>query len=271
MQLRSRGMKLMRWIGLILLCGGLILLLRWLQTEPFLATGVCPAGFKFFNDLNGNSFCCKGTVKDKQCTATGKNTFCGLAPNLLDPRTGKKLPTCSMMMDAIANSTSGKYCTEEMPNYIAPSGTYKYGGCSFLPATGDGSGFPTGPDGRSLATPYCLIYGKNNLYDYLEHNRQTGVFNCETLKLKESVQCPKGLYVAQDPAKQGGFITCKSSSLPDSKTGDPQFCLPDEVLAQLKDSNNNLIGLETAKKVCWSCSHYKKRWIDKDTTAKCIN
>jgi hypothetical protein len=30
------------------------------------------------------------------------------------------------------------------------------------------------------------------------------------------------------------------------------------------------IGLEKAKKDCISCSFYKKRFIDKDTTAECV-
>jgi len=179
-----------------------------------------------------------------------------------------------MMMDEIAKSTSGKYCTKEMPNYIAPgTGPMSYikGGCSVAPARGNGSVFPFGFDGKNVATPYCLISGKNNLFELADDSRITGRFNCEILKLKESIKCPKGLYTAQDPVNQGGMVYCKSSSPYDQKTGNPNFCFPDEQLALFKDANNNLIGMEKAKTICLSCSYYKKRWIDNNTTAKCTN
>jgi hypothetical protein len=177
------------------------------------------------------------------------------------------------MMDEVAKSTSGKYCTKEMPNYIAP-GRAEHGGCSVAPAAGDGSDFPTGPDGNRWATPYCMISGKENYFELAADNRTNEVFNCETLKLKESITCPKGLYTAQDPVNQGGDIYCKSSSPYDKKTGNPNFCMPDETLAlypnRMKDGKE-LIGLALAKTICASCSHYKKRWVDGDTTAKCVN
>lgn len=269
----DRGMKkVYTWIGLGILCGCLLLVLQYLQTnEPFLANNQCPAGFTFFTDLKGSSFCCKGRVKDKKCMATGKNTFCGLAPNLIDPRTNIPLPTCTKLMDEIASSTSGKYCVKEMPNYIAPGRT-EHGGCSVAPAAGDGSDFPTGPDRNRWATPYCMISGKENFFELAADNRTNEVFNCETLKLKESVKCPKGLYAAQDPVNQGGMVYCKSSTPYDQKTGDPKFCIPDEQFALFPNrETGKLLGLEFAKTICMSCSHYKKRWVNKDTTAKCVN
>ena len=207
--------------------------------------------------------------------ATGENTFCGLAPNLLNPRTSLPLPTCTAMMDAIAASTSGKYCVKEMPNYIAPGrgpASAPNGGCSVASATGDGSIFPAGPDGNRWATPYCMISGKENFFELADDNRTNEVFNCETLKLKESVKCPKGLYAAQDPVYQGGMVYCKSSTPYDQKTGNPNFCIPDEQFALFPNrETGKLLGLEFAKTICMSCSHYKKRWVDGDTTTKCVN
>ena len=264
------------WIRLGIFCVCMILLMHWLHpSEGFITNNQCPAGFTFFTDLKGASFCCKGTVKDKQCMATDKNTFCGLAPNLQDPRTNLPLPTCSIMLDAIAASTSGKYCTKEMPNYIAPgTGPISYikGGCSVAPARGDGSVFPFSFDGKNVATPYCLISGKNNLFELADDSRTTGRFNCEILKLKESIKCPKGLYAVQDPVQQGGITFCKSSSPYDQKTGNPNFCFPDEVYALFPNQmkRGELIGIDLAKTLCGSCSDYKKRWVDKDTTAKCV-
>jgi hypothetical protein len=248
--------------------------MHWLHSsEGFITNSQCPAGFTFFSDLKGSSFCCKGTVKDRQCTATGKNTFCGLAPNLIDPHTSLPLSTCSKMMNEIAASTSEKYCAKEMPNYIAPGRT-EHGGCSVAPAAGDGSQFPVGPDKNSWATPYCLISGKKNFFELADDNRTNNKFNCETLKLKESIKCPKGLYAAQDPLKQGGAIYCKSSTPYDQKTGNPNFCFPDELLAiypNLMKGGKELIGIDLAKTICGSCSDYKKRWVDGDTTVKCVH
>lgn len=268
--------KVHTWIGLGILCVCLLLLLQYMQTnEPFLASTQCPAGFTFFSDLKGDSFCCKGSIKERQCMAKGKNTFCGLAPNLLDSRTNRPLPTCTAMMNEIAASTSGKYCVKEMPNYIAPGTgpmSYPTGGCSVAAAAGDGSVFPVGPDGNRVATPYCLISGKTNFFELANDNRTTGRFNCETLKLKESIKCPKGLYAAQDPVEQGGMIYCKSSTPYDQKTGNPNFCFSDEMLALFPNRETGKpLGLEFAKTICMSCSHYKKRWVNGDTTAKCVN
>lgn len=272
----SRTMKVNRWItatGLLVGCVLLLALIRWLRTESFLGIGVCPAGFTFFTDLKGASFCCNGTVRDKQCTATRPHTLCGLSPNLLDPKTNRRLPTCTKMMDTIANSTSEKYCNSAMPNYISP-GRVPYGGCSVEPASGNGSEFPLGPDRNRWATPFCLVSNKKNIFELADDNRKSGMFNCETLKLKESIKCPKNLFLAQDPINQGGTLYCKSSQPYDSKTGNPHFCLPDETLAlypNRRKDGKELIGMNLAKTICASCSHYKKRWIDNDTTAKCID
>ena len=268
-------MYIMRWTGLLLLCVVLLAILRALRPpEPFLVSGTCPARFTFFNDSNGDGFCCNGTIKNKRC---GGTALCGVSPGLLDPRTGAVVPTCTQMMNDINASTSGKYCTEETPNYRAPGTgrmSYPTGGCSVSPATGDESSFPLGPDGNRVATPYCLISGGKDLFEYEQFNRQNGVTSCETAKLKESIKCPSSLFLTQDPIDRGGGLYCKSSTPYDSDTGNPHFCIPDETLAlypnRMKDGKE-LIGLALAKTICASCSHYKKRWVNGDTTAKCVN
>jgi hypothetical protein len=254
-------------IGVGIICVCLLLVLQYLQTtEPFLAMNQCPAGFTFFTDLKGASFCCKGTVKEKQCMAKGNHTFCGLAPNLVDPRTNLPLPTCTAMMDEVAKSTSGKYCTKEMPNYIAPGTgpmSYPTGGCSVAAAAGDGSVFPVGPDGNRVATPLCLISGKENLLNRIQDEQKQRTPSCETLKLKEMVKCPSKFSVSYDPMN---YVRCISSSAYDPKNPSPGFCYADEVVALLPGMNR-----EKAKTHCISCSYYKKRYVDKDTTAKCTN
>jgi len=247
--------------------------MHWLSSsEGFLSNSQCPAGFTFFSDLKGASFCCKGNVKNKQCTATGTNTFCGLAPNLLDPRTNMPLPTCSTMMDEIAASTSGKYCTKEMPNYVAPGlqspNSSLMGGCSVAPAAGDGSIFPSEPGKYRLANPYCLISGATNMRSRIDDDFRLDQPSCETLKLIETVKCPPTFSSMRG---SGGLIYCVSSQAydPTTKSKDPRDCVPDEVLALFKDVNNNLIGMENAKKICSSCSYYTKRYVEKDTTATC--
>jgi hypothetical protein len=260
-------MKWMKWIGIALLCVGLLAVLRWLRsTEPFLATGVCPAGFTFFNDLKGDSFCCKGTVKDKQCMATDPHTFCGLSPTLPNPRTHTILPTCSTLLDTIGVTTSREQCTNALPNYVGPgtsSMSWINGGCSAAAATGDGSQFPKGR--------FCLNSGKKTIQDIMIYdtgfmNSQSKELTCETLKLLETTKCPPGYSLTYDKDQ---YIRCVVSN----PNVDPSFkyCYADEILALIKDSTGKPLGLDVAKTLCISCSYIKKRWIDKDTTATCRN
>ena len=273
MQLNSREMKAAQvytWIGLIILCVGLISLMNWLQTEPFLATGVCPAGFTFFNDNRGDSFCCKGPVINKQCTASGKHTICGLAPNIPDPRTGQPLPTCVQLMKDM--DPSSKLCPSNMPNYIAPGNSpnsWKNGGCSPGRPTGDGSVFPRAPG------PICYISGASDIVNRMKddakfQNTPNGQPSCETLKLQETAKCPANMYTKYDKHM---YVHCMQNNYKyDPNNNAPPFCYPDEIVAMLPDkTTGKLLGLEKAKKDCMSCSYYKKRFIDKDTTAKCEN
>ncbi len=162
-----------------------------------------------------------------------------------------------------------------MPNYIAPGTgpmSYPTGGCSIAAAAGDGSVFPVGPDGNRVATPLCTISGKTTFFELVDNNRTSGRLNCETQKLKESIKCPTGLYKVQDPVEQGGAIFCRSSAPYDQKTGNPNFCFPDEELALFPNRETGQpFGLKFAKTICGSCSYYKKRWVNQDTTAKCVN
>jgi hypothetical protein len=59
----------------------------------------------------------------------------------------------------------------------------------------------------------------------------------------------------------------------DPKIDLPPFCLADEVVAMISENDRSgkmPIGLEKAKTNCLSCSYYKKRYVDMDTTAKCV-
>jgi hypothetical protein len=256
------------WIGIIVLCVGLIALMHWLQTEPFLATGVCPAGFVFFNDAHGHSFCCKGSVQNKQCTASGKYTMCGLAPNLPDPRSGKPLPTCVQLMKD--TDPSSKFCPSNIPNYVAPGlndpNSWKYGGCSSGRPTGNGSIFPEGR--LCLISNTTILNERKNLDKKFLHS-PFGQPSCETLKLQETVKCPPNMSVKYD---EDMYIYCmQNNSKYDAKNDVPVWCAHDESIAMIPDKTGKPRGLEQAKHHCMSCSYYKKRYIDKDTTAKCVN
>jgi len=269
MQLKNRGMKAKQfyiWIGLVTLCVVLIAFMHWLQTEPFLSSGTCPAGFNFFTDSQGNSFCCKGPIKNKKCMANDKYTLCGLAPNLPDPHSGKLLPTCDQMVKDM--DPSYKFCPSNIPNYVAPGigpMSHKNGGCSTGRAEGDGSVFPQGT--------ICLISGATDLEgrtqdDKIFQNAPNGQPSCETLKLQETVQCPANMSVKYDKGQL--YVHCMVNNYKyDPKNNVPPLCLTDEVVAMISQ-NNMPIGLEKAKTNCMSCSYYKKRYIDMDTTAKCV-
>lgn len=259
------------WIGLIVLCVGLISLMHWLQTEPFLVMGICPAGFTFFNDKRGDSFCCKGPVTNKQCTASGKYTMCGLAPNLPDPRSGKPLPTCVQLMKD--TDPSSKFCASNMPNYIAPGNSpnsKKYGGCSAGRAEGDGSVFPRQPGSNDPMRPLCVISGASGIIDRMKDDTKFQSPSCETLKLQETAKCPANMTTKYDKQM---YVYCMQNNYKyDPKNNVPPFCWSDEVVALLPDkTTGKMMGLEKAKTNCMSCSYYKKRFIDKDTTAKCVD
>jgi len=261
------------WLGITILCVGLIALMNWLQTESFISNSICPAGFTFFNDIRGHSFCCKGAVKNNQCTASGKHTICGLAPNLPDPRSGKILPTCVQLIKD--TDPSSKFCPSNMPNYIAPGisnpAMYasKQGGCSISPAIGNGSGFPMGDmNGQWMPLkPMCNISGASDIVNRMKDDAESP--SCETLKLQETTKCPANMSTKYD---QQMYVHCMQNNYKyDPKINDPPFCYPDEILAMRQDrTTGKLFGLEKAKKNCMSCSFYKKRFIDKDTTAECV-
>ena len=270
MQLKNRGMKakqIYTWLGLAILCVGLLALLRRLQIEPFLSTGTCPAGFNFFTDSQGQSFCCKGAIKNKQCTAETKYSLCGLAPNLPDPRTGRPLPTCDQLVKDM--DPSYKFCPSNIPNYVAPGigpMSHKNGGCSTSRAEGDGSVFPQGT--------ICLISGATDLEgrkqdDRTFQNAPNGQPSCETLKLQETVQCPANMTTKYDKQM---YVYCMQNNYKyDATNRAPSFCWADEVVAMFSDKTEKPLGLEKANTNCMSCSYYKKRYIDMDNTAKCVD
>jgi len=247
--------------------------MHWLQTEPFLAMGICPTGFTFFNDKRGDSFCCKGPVTNKQCTASGKYTMCGLAPNLPDPRSGKPLPTCVQLMKD--TDPSSKFCASNMPNYIAPGNSpnsKKYGGCSAGRAEGDGSWFPLQPGSNNFVSPLCFISGASGIIDRMKDDTKFQSPSCETLKLQETAKCPANMTTKYDKQM---YVYCMQNNYKyDPKNNVPPFCYPDEVVALFPEHGrvgDMPIGLEKAKTNCISCSYFKKRFIDKDTTAKCVD
>jgi len=277
MQLKNRGMKAKQfyiWIGLVILCIGLIAVMHWLQTESFLSAnacsaGMCPAGFTFFNDVRGNSLCCNGIIKNSKCTAENKYSLCGLAPNLPDPRSGKPLPTCDQMVKDM--DPSYKFCPSNIPNYVAPGlndpNSWKDGGCSTGRPTGNGSIFP-------LEGIFCLISNTTILNERKKFDKKflDSPFarpSCETLKLQETAQCPPNMSVKYD---EDMYIYCMQNNYKyDAKNYVPMGCAHDESIAMIPDKTGKPRGLEQAKHHCMSCSYYKKRYIDKDTTAKCVN
>jgi hypothetical protein len=196
--------------------------------------------------------------------------ICGLAPNLPDPRSGKPLPTCVELMKDI--DLSYKFCASNMPYYIAPGNgpnSWKNGGCSSGRPTGDGSVFPNQPG------PLCYISGKTDIFGRMQDDnefqkRNNASPSCETLKLKETVKCPANLSTKYD---QQMYVYCMQNNYKyDPNNNVPSFCYPDEILAMVIDrTTKQPRGLEKAKQNCMSCSYFKKRFIDKDTTAKCVN
>ena len=234
----------------------------------------CPSGYTFFNDKAGNSLCCKGKyiANGRTCSGKNKDDVCAFIRDVRDPRTpGRTLRTCDEIADDLANSGAGKYCTSNMPNYIAPGNSpnsTKNGGCSISPAEGDGSVFPRQPGSNQPTTPYCFISGASAIMDRMRHDNEFKNPSCETVKLQETVKCPANMSVKYDKQM---YVHCMLNNYKyDPKNNVPPFCHPDEVVALLPiKTTGKMMGLEKAKTSCMSCSYYKKRFLDKDTTATC--
>ena len=239
-------------------------------------TQTCPSSYRFFNDKAGNSLCCRGTysANGHTCSGTNKDDVCAFVRGVRDPRTpGRTLRTCDDIANDLANSGAGKYCASNMPNYITPGNSpnsKKNGGCSISPAEGDGSWFPRQPGSNQSATPYCFISGASSIYDRMQDDTTFQNPSCETVKLQETVQCPANMSVKYDKGQL--YVHCMVNNYKyDPKNNVPPFCWPDEVVALLPDKTGTPLGLEKAKNNCISCSYYKKRFLDKDTTAKCVD
>ena len=280
--LLNRGMKRqMKWIlvGLFLVSCSLLFLGEQYLREGFVSR-TCPSGYTFFNDKTGNSLCCRGTynANGHTCSGTNKNDICAFVRGVRDPRNpGRILRTCDEIVNDLANNGAGKYCASNMPNYITPGisnpGMYasKQGGCSISPAIGNGSGFPMGSmNGQWMPLqPMCNISGASDLIKRMKDDTKFESPSCETVKLQETVKCPANMSIKYD---KNMYVHCMQNNYKyDPKIDAPPFCYPDEIIGMIPDNTSGkLLGLEKAKNDCMSCSYFKKRYIDKDTTAKCV-
>jgi hypothetical protein len=227
-------------------------------TEGFAAAPVqtslgCPAGYTFFNDSHGASFCCKGKVNpySHTCEATAPNTMCAFQPKMKDPR-GSGLPTlplCAAIVDQVNRSAAETFCPRALSNYAT------VGKCC---ASGtDAEGRDCSPLDLADKQRYCVI-----------GTPAAGERSCANMRLAELGACPTGLQkityaLGEREARRYGPAVI-GTEIPVC-FGMDATCIPDEAITELqkqgiyRDKTN-------LRNWAYSSSGYKRLYVDRDLT-----
>lgn len=228
--------------------------------EAFTATsdGVprCPAGYQFFNDRVGTSFCCKGRVDPLKNTCApdaGANTLCAFKPNIPDPRnpTGRSvLPVCGALRSQLNAQNAAQFCATSLPHY-ADSGK-----CCRNPAA-YGGGDCSPEDLRDTAR-YCIVGNTATL--------RPGERRCADVRLQDAAVCPTALQKmsytlgAKENARYNGAA---GQTIP-LCFGIESSCIPDNAITELKSR-----GIYTDKNVAtwkYSCGVWNRQNVTRDMT-----
>ena len=151
------------------------------QTVPT-ASPKCPDGYTFFTNATGESLCCSGQINPFSHTCTPNATtdnyggMCAFSPGVADPRqTGKTLPLCANVQDAISTSTAKNLCPPSLPIYAA---SLTQQSCCQTATNLDGTDCMADDLRRNT---FCRV------------NPKKGEPNCETMRALETAICPKSL------------------------------------------------------------------------------
>ena len=228
---------------------------------------ICPSGYTFYTDSVGESLCCKGTINPFTHTCSVSSTtpdsyggICAFRPGVSSPLSpGTSLPLCATVTDAIQLSNNNTKCPPSLPNYVATtplnSTTFQESCCKTGPNT---NGTDCSPSDITAKT-FCRINPTSTF---------TGT-NCTLVKLAdESGPCPVGLQAST--YTMGTTEISKNSELLGVSVpacmGIQHSCFPDNVARHFK-TNNLFTKIPTdPTKWVYSCSGYKKYYVDNDPT-----
>ena len=223
---------------------------------PMLESPQCPpGGYKFFNNEQGASFCCKGTLNPytHQCETSSPSGICAFEPNSPDPRDPKKtLPLCSsIIVDTHAKNQSS--CSPSLPNYAMIGKC-----CAHNP---DMDGFDCIPSDNADKNKYCKIKGP----------LKPGERLCAEVGMLESAVCP-----TQIPQKINYMTGQKEAQAygPDTAGvfvpvcfGMNDVCIPDSAISYYQGKN----GLYKGKNISnwsYSCSGWANKNVNMDQATK---
>ena len=184
------------------------------------------------------------------------NNLCAFKEGVKDPRKrdGSILPSCNSMITRTHSDKQNKLCPGSKPNYAS------IGKCCTM--NSDMDGYDCGDYDNEDPSRYCV----------LGEPKKDGERRCSDLQMSEGVKCPDGMNISwygmgQREVKKYGNAA-NNTWLPVCM-GIDNTCIPDPVISILQER-----GLYTDKKAeqwKYSCSGYKKRYIDRDTTVRLDN
>ena len=213
----------------------------------------CPTGYRFFNDMRGDSFCCKGNVNpfSHTCEAKGAQDLCAFQTDGKDPRDPqRKLPSCAQMITKTHKDSQVSFCPNRLKHYGS------IGKCCFTDT--DVDGYDCAREDNADPRRYCVI-----------NNPRPGEQSCTAMKLKTASSCPVGLVKKsytlgkKEQAKYGP----KAAMTIPICFGMEQSCIPNNVITNVQKQGvfrdkTNLDGWK------YSCSGYERVHVRRDLTAK---
>jgi hypothetical protein len=174
-------------VVLSVLLGGLVLLALlgfFRKTEGFASTILqCPAGYRFMNGANGDSFCCRGTIDTytHKCVShktPEDNNLCAFA-RTADPMDSKQLlPLCSSLIETIATTGAANNCPAALPHFV----TNGMGVDKCCRTASDNLIDCSAADLKDKEGGYCIAKGAV----------EKGEKSCDELRMLEGAECPNG-------------------------------------------------------------------------------
>lgn len=221
---------------------------------PILTTPKCPGGFRFFNDQQGESFCCAGgiNVYSHSCMAKGASDLCAFTPKTTDPRKpGRVLPLCSTLIQDQHQTNQDNLCPGSLPHYAS------IGKCCMSGT--DLDGYNCVDHDNASNTRYCILNGTPKPGEQL----------CSALQRNEQTSCPTSLEKVtyslgdKEAAKYGTKVKGVQIPVCFNPTGS---CIPENILSYAQG-----FGAWTDKNpATWSyaCANWTKVNINRDTTGQ---
>ena len=176
----------------------------------------CPTNYRFFNDTQGESMCCKGKVDPytHTCLSNAEMDLCAFIPGIKDHRkiNGGPLPVCKDITQKIAEQMEKDHCPKSLPNHAAS------GKCCKNPSdslSGDCMSHDLADPNASclIALPKNIIY-KTEGNSQKMYNKTTKKYIettklCDMVKLFDNSKCPKDSFSVQ--SGPDGYPHCQAT------------------------------------------------------------